>query len=215
MTTLSQEDCWQVIGSFFKEKGLVRQQLDSFDEFLQNTMQEVIDENASLVLQTASTHSGSSNDVEKQFIIIFGQVYLSRPNTKEADGSILYMFPNEARLRNLTYTAPLLVDMRKEVRELIDGEYKVVEADKEPKKVLIASVPIMLRSAYCSLMIDQMSDSDMHQAGECPMDQGGYFIINGSEKVLIAQERMSTNHVYVFKKTGVSSSYLGYVFLQC
>lgn len=59
-------------------------------------------------------------------------------------------------------------------------------------------VPIMLRSSYCSLF--HLSEKDLMEMGECPYDQGGYFIINGSEKVLIAQEKMSTNHVYVFKK---------------
>ena len=56
----------------------------------------------------------------------------------------------------------------------------------------------MIRSSYCTLF--QNSEKDLTELGECPYDQGGYFIINGSEKVLIAQEKMSTNHVYVFKK---------------
>jgi len=56
----------------------------------------------------------------------------------------------------------------------------------------------MLRSSYCTLY--QNSEKDLTELGECPYDQGGYFIVNGSEKVLIAQEKMSTNHVYVFKK---------------
>lgn len=56
----------------------------------------------------------------------------------------------------------------------------------------------MLRSSYCSLY--HLSEKDLTEMGECPYDQGGYFIINGSEKVLLAQEKMSTNHVYVFQK---------------
>jgi len=64
--------------------------------------------------------------------------------------------------------------------------------------VVFYQVPIMLRSSYCTLY--QNSEKDLTELGECPYDQGGYFIINGSEKVLIAQEKMSTNHVYVFKK---------------
>ncbi|KAH9748692.1 DNA-directed RNA polymerase II subunit 2 [Citrus sinensis] len=56
----------------------------------------------------------------------------------------------------------------------------------------------MLRSSYCTLY--QNSQKALTELGECPYDEGGYFIINGSEKVLIAQEKMSTNHVYVFKK---------------
>ena len=64
--------------------------------------------------------------------------------------------------------------------------------------IIAYQVPIMLRSSYCTLF--QNSEKDLTELGECPYDQGGYFIINGSEKVLIAQEKMSTNHVYVFKK---------------
>ena len=60
---ITQEDCWTVINSFFDEKGLVRQQLDSFDEFIKNTMQEIVDENAMLILDQASQHTGAANDV--------------------------------------------------------------------------------------------------------------------------------------------------------
>lgn len=59
---ITQEDCWTVITSFFDEKGLVRQQLDSFDEFIQNTMQELIDENSELVLDQSAQFTGSDND---------------------------------------------------------------------------------------------------------------------------------------------------------
>lgn len=59
---ITQEDCWTVISSFFQEKGLVRQQLDSFDEFVQNTMQELVDENADLILDQADQHSGHTKD---------------------------------------------------------------------------------------------------------------------------------------------------------
>lgn len=59
---ITQEDCWTVITSFFDEKGLVRQQLDSFDEFIQNTMQELIDENSELVLDQGAQYSGTDND---------------------------------------------------------------------------------------------------------------------------------------------------------
>lgn len=59
---ISQEDCWTVITSFFDEKGLVRQQLDSFDEFVQNTMQELVDENAELILDQGDQHTGHASD---------------------------------------------------------------------------------------------------------------------------------------------------------
>lgn len=68
---ISQEDCWAVISSFFEDKGLVRQQLDSFDEFIQNTMQELVDENSDMILQTASQHSGAEGDVTVRVFFLF------------------------------------------------------------------------------------------------------------------------------------------------
>lgn len=112
---ITQEDCWTVISSFFEQKGLVRQQLDSFDEFVQNTMQELVDENADLILDQADQHTGHYTDMTRRYAITFGQIYLSRPTVTEADGSVVPVFPQEARLRNLTYSAPLYIEMTKKV----------------------------------------------------------------------------------------------------
>ncbi|KAJ7897043.1 DNA-dependent RNA polymerase II second largest subunit, partial [Mycena olivaceomarginata] len=126
----------------------------------------------------------------------------------EADGTVVPVFPQEARLRNLTYSAPLYIEMKHRVlvgREDPDGMPGDIawetEHDNNPEdttKVGIGKVPIMLRSTFCILR--GLQDQDLYDLNECPYDSGGYFIINGSEKVLIAQERMATNHVYVFAK---------------
>jgi DNA-directed RNA polymerase II subunit RPB2 len=68
---ITQEDCWTVITSFFEEKGLVRQQLDSFDEFIENTMQEIVDQNCQLVLQTTTQHTGLDNDVTVRILVLY------------------------------------------------------------------------------------------------------------------------------------------------
>ncbi|GAB2212267.1 hypothetical protein Droror1_Dr00025619 [Drosera rotundifolia] len=142
--------------------------------------------------------------------ISFGQIYLSKPMMIESDGETATLFPKAARLRNLTYSAPLYVDVTKKVtRKGHNGEE--VSESQDFKKVFIGKVPIMLRSSYCTLF--QNSEKDLTELGECPYDQGGYFIINGSEKVLIAQEKMSTNHVYVFKKRTQKGS--GYPVSMC
>ncbi|KAJ4703477.1 DNA-directed RNA polymerase subunit beta [Melia azedarach] len=196
---ITQEDAWAVISAYFEEKGLVRQQLDSFDEFIQNTMQEIVDESADIEIRPESQHNpGHQSDfAETIYKIGFGQIYLSKPMMTESDGETATLFPKAARLRNLTYSAPLYVDVTKRViKKGHDGE-EVTET-QDFTKVFIGKVPIMLRSSYCTLY--QNSEKDLTELGECPYDQGGYFIINGSEKVLIAQEKMSTNHVYVFKK---------------
>ncbi|GKE05572.1 DNA-directed RNA polymerase II subunit RPB2 [Tanacetum coccineum] len=129
--------------------------------------------------------------------ISFGQIYLSKPMMTETDGETATLFAKVARLRNLTYSVPLYVDVTKSAIKKGHDCEEVTET-QDFGKVFIRKVPIMLRSSYCRLF--QNSEKDLTGLGECLYDQGGYFIINESEKVLIAQENMSTNHVYVFKK---------------
>jgi DNA-directed RNA polymerase beta subunit len=104
----AQEDAWTVITAFFEEKGLVRQQLDSFNEFVNSQMQEIVDESGQLVIKPESQHMpGQEAELEQREIhISFNQIYLSKPTMTEADGETSGMFPNEARLRNLTCAAP-------------------------------------------------------------------------------------------------------------
>lgn len=195
---ITQEETWTVISAYFDEKGLVRQQLDSFDEFIQNSMQEIVDESPDLILIPEPQHvPGQPIGELTRHVINFGQIYLSKPTMTESDGSTTPMLPNEARLRNLTYSAPLYVDMKKSTITAGPNGEEITESEPVPK-LFIGKVPIMLRSTYC--MLSESTDKDLIELGECPYDQGGYFIINGGEKVLIAQEKMSHNHVYIFKK---------------
>ena len=76
---------------------------------------------------------------------------------------------------------------------------------EEHSKIYIGKIPIMLRSTYC--LLNGLTDRDLTELNECPLDPGGYFIINGSEKVLIAQEKMATNTVYVFQKKDSKYAY--------
>ncbi|KAA1110516.1 DNA-dependent RNA polymerase II [Puccinia graminis f. sp. tritici] len=211
--TITQEDCWQVISAFFSERNLVSQQISSFDGFVNTTMQELVDETGALVLEQSMQYTDKAGDMTKRFEISFGQIYLSRPTMTESDGTVSPMFPNEARLRNLTYSSPLYVDMSKS-NKLATGEFDeetgepiyiaddVDNDEKNSTQIYIGKVPIMLRSEFC--ILDKLEDPGLYELNECPFDQGGYFVINGSEKVLIAQERMAANHVYVFAKAAPS-----------
>lgn len=258
---VSQEDAWAVVSAFFEEKGLVRQQLDSFNEFVSNTIQEVVDESPEIVVRPERQHrpgaplpgeeddegrggGGDDDDEEKEIRVKFGQIFLSRPVATEPDGETSTLFPREARLRNLTYSAPMYVNVTQsewrrrplggasggnrrrggsgsgdgddgdnpqdddddeDAGRERDGDWVLVERVEHPK-LFLAKVPIMLRSAFCSLGDSAaggggFGERELTELGECPYDQGGYFVINGSEKVLIAQERMAHNHVYVFRKS--------------
>lgn len=159
LNEITQEDCWTVITSFFDQKGLVRQQLDSFDEFVQNTMQELVDENADLILDQADQHTGHETDMTRRYEIKFGQIYLSRPTVTEADGSVVPVFPQEARLRNLTYSAPLYIEMKKRVlvgREDHEGapgdiawEETEENTGENSAKIWIGKVPTTCFAASC------------------------------------------------------------------
>lgn len=231
---ITAEDCWTVISSFFESKGLVSQQLDSFDEFVSTTMQDLVGENSTLMLDENNPQHSEDNPMEiRRYEIKFGTVMLSRPAMTEGDGSTQVLLPQEARLRNLTYASPLYLEMSKSVsaavwrpkdlnnlteeemaqmaatgehpteikweKELEDGT--LIAGDKTedaPDRVFIGKLPIMLKSKYC--ILKDLDEDDLYAWNECPYDQGGYFIINGSEKVLIAQERSAANIVQVFKK---------------
>ena len=188
---LWQEACWIVISSYFDEKGLVRQQLDSFDEFIQMSVQGIVEDTATIELQAEAQHATGEVEYPPRYVLKFEQIYMSKPTHWEKDGAPSPMMPNEARLRNLTYSAPLYVDITKTVYK--DGLDPV---ESLHQKTFIGKIPIMLRSTYC--LLSGLTDRDLTELNECPLDPGGYFIINGSEKVLIAQEKMATNTVYVF-----------------
>eukprot|EP00731_Ephydatia_muelleri_P020895 Em0013g622a len=189
---LWQEACWIIISAYFDEKGLVRQQLDSFDEFIQMSVQRIVEDTPPIELQ-AEMQYDDSEKLAPKYSIKFEQIYLSKPTHWEKDGAPVALMPNEARLRNLTYSAPLYVDITKTT--LKEDEDPV---EHQHPKAFIGKIPIMLRSTYC--LLNGLTDRDLTELNECPLDPGGYFVINGSEKVLIAQEKMATNTVYVFSK---------------
>jgi DNA-directed RNA polymerase II subunit RPB2 len=146
------------------------------------------------------------SELKPVFEIDFGLVYLSKPTTVENDGTVTNMFPYEARLRNLTYSAPLYVDVVMHQCQVLrdvnigDPSEDMGEpvSTEHARKEFLGYVPIMLRSFFC--VLSDKDDADLSNLGECIYDQGGYFVINGSEKVVIAQERLSNNHVYAFRK---------------
>ena len=208
---ITSEDCWTVISSFFDSKGLVSQQLDSFDEFVSSTMQELVEEQGQVVVD--QTLPPAENEVDpvvlRRYELKYGTVMLSRPSVTEGDGATTIMLPQEARLRNLTYASPLYLGITKRImegREVQvgdeDGEgdpddprprggtylqwqqKEIPEEHAKEETVFIGKVPIMLKSKYC--ILKDLNEQALYNWNECPYDSGGYFIINGSEKVLIA-----------------------------
>eukprot|EP00053_Salpingoeca_punica_P007477 m.68210 g.68210 ORF g.68210 m.68210 type:complete len:1172 (-) comp14168_c1_seq1:338-3853(-) len=194
------ESCWAVIDAYFVDKGLVRQQLDSFNEFVEFSMLQVVKDTPPQLLEAKPQHGSNEATVSRRTVIKYDQVYISKPTHFEKDGSPFPLTPNDARLRNLTYWGSLYVDI---IRTELDTNGD--EKSSVRQKVMIGKVPIMLRSRYC--LLDSLSETELAFLSECPLDVGGYFIVNGSEKVLIAQEKMAGNTVFVFQRKDVKGTY--------
>ena len=221
---ITSADCFKVINAFFDQKGLVSMQIESFNEFMRSTMQDLVNEQGQVTLDqmVPQEESDPIPIVVKRHRVSFGRVMLSSPTVTEGDGITADLLPNEARLRGLTYSIPVYLKMTRTTFVAKErpwgetGEKGAIDEttgqelfwqqdldDGEPEQdIFLGKVPIMLKSSTCHLLNKQLikSERDLHAWGECPYDQGGYFIINGSEKVLIAQERSAGNIVQVFQK---------------
>ena len=182
MAEVSKEDTHLLLKSFFKEKGLVRQHLDSFNEFIDHGLQEVIDEVGEIPIEIP----------ESPYKVKLGQIWIIDPQTRitgpyaiEVDGTKHEFYPLEARLRNLTYAAPIALEMT----PVIDGR------EQDTELVYVGNIPVMLKSKLCFL--SQLSREELIACSEDPDDPGGYFVVNGSERVIVAMEDLAPNRIIV------------------
>jgi DNA-directed RNA polymerase II subunit RPB2 len=184
---LTEDDHIAVMASYFAEKGPAFHQFDSYKHLVDKMIQEIIDETPSLYINTKTT----------QYRATFGQVYIERACFVNETRTTKYIYPQEARLRDLTYESPVFVDIVEEFWELNEsGEFEKVNTI-DHRKILLMKIPVMVRSSLCNLY--KLSMDECIQKGECPNDPGGYFIINGKERVLVCQERLNYNQVYMFE----------------
>ncbi|MDD4931343.1 MAG: DNA-directed RNA polymerase subunit B'' [Candidatus Colwellbacteria bacterium] len=184
----SSNDVWPIIQDFADEEGFVRHHLDSFVHFIDTIIPEIVKENSVIELEAVNDEI-----VKRNVTITFGSTKLGKPQFEEKDGSITEYLPYEARLRKITYWAPLYIDMSKKVRKenLESGD---IGETIDYETIILAWIPIALQSSYCSL-----NGMDLVKAKECVYDQGGYFVVNGTEKVLQQQRRMTNNNAFVFE----------------
>ncbi len=183
------EDRWIVMESFFKEKGLVRQHLDSYNDFVERGLREIIEEYREIPVPTINGK------------IVIDGIRIDEPKVREVEGYEERVTPMDCRLRNLTYASPLYLKFHIE----IEGEYF------GPHEILLLHLPVMLRSKIdpLSRRPDETEEEYIRrliEAGEDPRDPGGYFIINGSERVLVAQEDLASNNVLVDKASEGSAA---------
>lgn len=154
--------------AYFTHERLVKHQIDSYNRFIDEGLQRVIDEQGIIEL-----------DIENTYVKL-GKVRVGSPAIKEADGTETILYPSIARLRNLTYSAPLYL------------QCWVIDEGKELEEewVRIGELPVMVKSKICNL-----NEVDPVSVGEDPLDPGGYFIINGTERALMTLEDLAPNKI--------------------
>jgi DNA-directed RNA polymerase II subunit RPB2 len=135
---------------------------------------------------------------EYEVMLEFENPTLRKPTIFENNGAVLPMMPNDARMRNLTYASPLFVDVRVTTTFIdnLKGGAKETRVRVFPN-VHLGKIPVMVGSKFCHL--NDQKHLIPSQLGECAEDLGGYFIIQGGERVIISQERMSENRPFVFR----------------
>lgn len=189
-------DKWNLLPAFLKVKGLVKQHLDSYNYFVEVQMKKIVESSSTI-----------RSDVDHNFYIKFTDIYVASPRRadEQGDGGIDFestITPQECRLRDTTYAAPILVDF-----EYVRGRQRVIR-----RAVPIGRIPIMLRSSKC--VLSNKTPAQISVLNECPLDPGGYFVVNGTEKVILVQEQLSKNRIIVEtdpKKDIVQASVTRYV----
>lgn len=160
-----------LVKRYLKEHSPFESNITSFNNFLNKRMQEIVNEiNDNL----------NSEEVE----IKLGKVRVDKPNIIEADGSTTVITPAIARLRNLTYSAPVFVELSVKYAEQSDSA-----------EVEIGRIPIIVRSSACTT--NEMNKEGMIENYMDPLDHGGYFIVNGNERVIAMSEDLAPNQPFI------------------
>ena len=196
------KDCWSVIESYFEDKHLrqlVKHQIESYNDFITNQIKKTVQMFNSLTIRSTQDYIKEFKTYRLEVIIDFDNLCIYRPEIHENNGATKLMFPNDARLRNFTYTSNFTLDLN--IQYVIrTGDSLEHEEIKHVKlsKIQFGKIPIMLKSCIC--ILNQYNHIHPQKIQECSMDPGGYFIINGSEKTCLGQEKPADNKIFKYKQ---------------
>ena len=193
--------CWDILDTYFQKGGsqesvnpLIKHQIDSYNKFLDNTLSQII--TGFNPIRIGLGFKQEINDHIHKIYINVLQPSLTKPSYQLSDGTQTVMTPHIARMNNLTYSSNLYVKVHL-VIEVINEDGIIEKIDKTINNVYIGKIPVMVRSKACVLY--QIPGLGEENNNECRYDFGGYFIINGNEKVLISQDRINENKTLVFQ----------------
>jgi len=180
---MDEQQIWKVLKDYYDTVGLIEHQISSFNYFINQGIQNVINEEPDIIIPTE----------KGEYIVSFGQVYISQPSIIDHDRKLKEILPSDARIRDLYYDSSINCDITDTIKE--NG--KIIESTLH-RRTNIGRVPIMLGTGKCNL--SNLNLKERIASGECEMDKGGYFIIKGNERVLVNQIRAKHNHVVVLKQ---------------
>ncbi|MBN2458923.1 DNA-directed RNA polymerase subunit B'' [Candidatus Woesearchaeota archaeon] len=195
MASTKEKKSYVLLRKYFEENSLVKANLESFNNFIEKELQAIIEENREIEPTIIPPNVDS-------FKIRLDNVWVTKPEISEADGSKRSIYPIEARIRKLSYSAPLFL----EVSAHVNG------VQRESFTTQIANIPIMLKSKFCHL--HGLTKDELIKHNEDPDDPGGYFIINGTEKAIVNIEDLASNRFMVEKQSSGSSEYTGKLFSE-
>lgn len=160
--------------AFLKVKGLVKQHIDSFNYFINVDIKKIVKANELV-----------TSDADPTFYLKYLNIAVGKPDVEESFNVTKAVSPHECRLRDMSYSAPITVDI-----EYARGSSRIIK-----KGHPIGRMPIMLRSSNCILA--GKTPQELAKLNECPIDPGGYFVVRGVEKVILIQEQLSKNRMIV------------------
>ena len=190
---------WKLIDKYFNDNQtcLVSHHLESFNEFFKSGIKSIFHENNPI--RFIEREDESTPGKRNECLLYLGgkegnQIYYGKPVIYD-DNNAHYMFPNDARLRNMTYGVTIHYDVHVDIIYYVGDEKKTY--NMLINKVYLGRFPIMLQSDLC--ILNNMTREVRFNAGECRNDYGGYFIIDGKEKIVIPQEKFADNMLYIRK----------------
>jgi DNA-directed RNA polymerase beta subunit len=194
------EEPYTLIESYFRGQHLerlVRHQIESYNHFINYQIQRTIEMFNPVLIRSENDYVADRGQYFLEAYVSFENFKLYPPQIHENNGATKIMLPQEAKLRNFTYASTMTVDVQiKYVIRNTDAMDTPKIITKTLPKINIGKMPIMLKSSICVLTQNKHIHSQF--TGECPMDCGGYFVIKGSEKTVLGQERAAENRVYCF-----------------
>jgi DNA-directed RNA polymerase II subunit RPB2 len=192
---------WKLIDKYFQDNpfNLVAHHLDSYDDFFSSGINKIFRENNPIrFIEREDDEKGKQN----QALLYLGgkegnKIYFGKPIIYDDGDRAHYMYPNDARLRNMTYGVTIHYD--------VDVEFIFYDAETAEKKthsivlekIYLGRFPIMLQSNLC--ILKDLAPDVRFNMGECRNDYGGYFIIDGKEKTIVSQEKFADNMLYIRK----------------